>query len=222
MMSGATGGIGAVLADLMLARGDEIIAVGRHPEKLAALGVRPLVVDLSRPEHIGPAVAGLNLTTLDALVHCAGVAQLGPVAETTVECWAEQLTVNLAGPAELTRATLPALRAARGHVVFLNFWVGPMAKPGWSAYAAAKFGLKALADALRGEEERRGVKVTSVYPACVATEMQRSVREGFGMPYRPDSYIQPRTVAQMVLMALDTPPDARVTDLTIGLPSGLP
>lgn len=217
MVSGATGGIGSALVARLRERGDEIIAVGRHPEKIADLAARTARLDLSSLDTIAPAVEELGLDRLDALVHCAGTISLGTVAGTPAQAWQDQFTVNLAGPAELTRAALPALRAAGGHVIFLNFWIGPLAKPGWSAYAASKFGLRALADALRGEEEPRGLKVTSLYPSCVATEMQRGVRETFGRPYKPEAYIQPETVAQMIVTVLETPADARLTDITIGL-----
>lgn len=217
MVSGATGGIGSALVAQLRERGDQIIAVGRHPEKIADLAARTARLDLDSLETIAPAVEALGLDRLDALIHCAGTISLGPVAGTSAQSWRQQLNVNLAGPAELTRATLPALRAAGGHVVFLNFWIGPLAKPGWSAYAAGKFGLRALADALRGEEEPRGLKVTSLYPSCVATEMQRGVREAFGREYKPEAYIQPETVARMIISVLETPADARLTDVTIGL-----
>ncbi|MCI0686572.1 MAG: SDR family oxidoreductase [Sporichthyaceae bacterium] len=217
MMTGASGGIGSALVELLRERGDEVIPVTRQPEKLAWAAPRLVVADLARPETIAAAVAALGAARLDGLVHCAGVIGLGSVADTTAQSWAQQLTVNLAGPAELTRAVLPALRAGRGHVIFLNFWVGPLAKPGWSAYAASKFGLRALADALRGEEERYGVTVSSIYPGCVATELQRSVREGFGVAYEPEAYIQPATVARLILTTLDMPSDARLTDLTVGM-----
>jgi NAD(P)-dependent dehydrogenase (short-subunit alcohol dehydrogenase family) len=216
-MSGATGGIGSALAELLLRRGDEVIPVTHRPDKLPDSYARYAVADLTVPETVGAAVARLGLSTLDALIHCAGVIELGPVADTPPRSWAEQLNVNLVGPAELTRSVLPALRAARGHVVFLNFWIGPLAKPGWAAYSAAKFGLRALADALRAEEQRHGIKVTSIYPACVATEMQRGVRETFGVAYRPETYIQPGTIASLVVTALDAPDDARLTDLTVSL-----
>jgi NADP-dependent 3-hydroxy acid dehydrogenase YdfG len=178
-----------------------------------------VVADLEQPSTIAEAMAGASLSRLDALVHCAGTIDLNSVADSDPQSWARQLNVNLAGPAELTRAALPALRAGQGHVVFLNFWIGPLAKAGWSCYAASKVGLKALADALRAEEERNGIKVSSIYPACVATEMQRRVRERFEAAYEPDSYIQPATVARLILTALDTPADAHLTDLTVALPA---
>ena len=84
-----------------------------------------------------------------------------------------QLPVNLVAPAELTRALLPGLRAARGTVVFLNSGAGLVAHPEWSAYAASKFGLRAIADSLRAEEAGAGVRVTSVYLGRIATPMHR-------------------------------------------------
>ena len=89
---------------------------------------------------------------------------LGPVAELDADAWRSQLDVNLVAPALLTRALLPALRAARGTVVLVNSGAGQVAHPTWAAYAASKHGLKALADSLRAEEAEHGVRVTSVYP----------------------------------------------------------
>ena len=127
--------------------------------------------------------------------------------------------MNLVAAAEVTRCALPALRQAQGHVVFLNFWDGHGVMPGWGPYAASKYGLRALADALRAEEERNGVGVTSIYPACVATELQRAVREGHGRRYRPELYIQPETVAELIFQAASAPRDARVTELTVTMAS---
>jgi NADP-dependent 3-hydroxy acid dehydrogenase YdfG len=152
---------------------------------------------------------------LDLVVHSAGVADLGAVEETSPATWQRTLAVNLAAPAELTRLTLPALRAARGHVVFINSGAGLTANPGWGAYAASKFGLRALADSLRGEEAARGVRVTTVFPGRTATAMQQHVRDQEGGEYLPDQYIQPQSVAQAVLAAVLLPRDAHLTELTV-------
>jgi NADP-dependent 3-hydroxy acid dehydrogenase YdfG len=215
MVTGATGGIGTAVVKRLRRRGDRVLAVGRDPAKIAALDTIPIQVDLADPDAIAPAFEAVGLDRLDAVVHCAGVAQLGTVAETPARAWRDQVTVNLLAAAEVTRCTLPALRAAAGQVVFLNFFNGYRAKPGWSAYAASKFGLQALADALRDEEQRHGIGVTTIYPACVATEMQRGVREHNRMRYQPESYIQPETVAELVMTALGMPVDARLTELTL-------
>jgi NAD(P)-dependent dehydrogenase (short-subunit alcohol dehydrogenase family) len=213
LITGATRGIGRALVDLAAGRGHEVLACGRDADALAALPGTPVVADLAHPETLAAAVAGID--RLDALVHCAGMVRLGPVADTPYATWAEHLTVNLAAPAELTRALLPALRAARGRVVFVNSGAGLRASPDWSAYAASKHGLRALADSLRAEEAGNGVRVSSVFPGRTATDMQRGVRAAEGSEYREAEYLRPETVAGAVLTALEAPDDAHLTDLVL-------
>ena len=146
-------------------------------------------------------------------MHAAGVVELGPVAELSVDDWASQLRVNLVAPAALTRVALPALRSVRGTVVFVNSGAGLAAHPGWSAYAAAKHGLRALADALRGEET--DLRVTTVYPGRTATPMQEKVHRQEGKQYDADAWTRPETVAEAILHVLDLPRDATMTDVTM-------
>ena len=115
----------------------------------------------------------------------------------------------------LTRVCLPALRAARGTVVFVNSGQGLSAEPGWSAYAASKHGLRALADSLRAEEQEHGVRVTSVFPGRTATPMQQQVHELQGQDYDASAWIDPGTVVDAILHVLDLPDDATLSDLTI-------
>jgi NAD(P)-dependent dehydrogenase (short-subunit alcohol dehydrogenase family) len=146
-------------------------------------------------------------------VHAAGVVELGVVADLDADAWRSQLEVNLLGPALLTRACLPALRAASGTVVFVNSGSGLHAHPQWAAYAASKFGLRALADALRGEEP--DLRVTTVYPGRTATPMQEKVHAQEGREYDASAWIRPETVADAVLGVLDLPRDATVPDLVV-------
>jgi NADP-dependent 3-hydroxy acid dehydrogenase YdfG len=141
--------------------------------------------------------------------------ELGPVAETSVATWQQQLDVNAVGPAELTRLMLPALRAARGHVVFVNSGAGLRVSPEWGSYAASKFAVRAIADALREEERDTGVRVTTVYPGRTATPMQEKVHRQEGADYDPTRWIAPESVATTILAALDLPRDAVVSELTV-------
>ncbi|MGH3729599.1 MAG: SDR family oxidoreductase [Micromonosporaceae bacterium] len=211
MVTGATGGIGAALVKMLHARGDEVYGVGRDHDRLAALGVRPVVADLTHPETLESSIPRLD--RLDALVHSAGVVTLGNIAETPYRVWMEHLTVNLGAAAELTRLLLPSLRAAEGQVVFVNSGAGLQANPGWGAYAASKFGMRALADSLRAEE--RQLRITSIHPGRTATAMQQSVRDQEGAEYDPEQYIQPATVANLILTALDTPRDAELIEMSV-------
>jgi short-subunit dehydrogenase len=241
LIAGATGGIGGAVADLLYGAGHSLILVGRATERLAETAARltagsgpltangsdpaspavpeadgrfrTIALDLSKPLMLEASLADADVPPLDGLVHSAGVVELGTVAETQPDAWIEQLLVNAAAPAELTRLLLPSLRAPRGHVVFVNSGAGLRANPAWSAYAASKHALRALADALRAEEPE--IRVTSVYPGRTASEMQRKVRAQEGVEYDPGAYISPRTVATVIVNALTTPRDATVTDVSV-------
>ncbi|MFD0684172.1 SDR family oxidoreductase [Actinomadura fibrosa] len=243
LITGATGGIGTAIAELLRERGHDLILTGRAQDRLDALagklrtgahaatqlistapGTRPsaasgasirtIPLDLTEPRRLEASLASDVLPDrLDGVVHAAGVVHLSPVAELEADEWIDHLSVNLVSAAELTRLLLPALRAAAGHVVFVNSTAGLRANPEWSAYAASKFGLRALADSLRAEEP--SIRVTTVYPGRTATEMQRSVRAQEGHPYAEDDFAAPATVARVLVAALETPRDAVVSDVTV-------
>jgi short-subunit dehydrogenase len=219
LLTGAGSGIGAVLAERLLERGDSLVLLARSTERAHDLrsdlpDATVLVADLADAAAV-EGVADQLPERLDSVVHAAGVVELGPVAELSVEDWQTQLAVNLLAPAVLTRLCLPALRATRGTVVFVNSGAGLVAHPHWAAYAASKFGLRALADSLRAEEQEHGVRVTTVYPGRTATPMQQKVHQQEGKEYDASAWIDPATVAGAILHVLDLPEDATVSDLTI-------
>lgn len=219
VLTGAGSGIGLAVARRLAARGDRLILIARDRPRATELeallpGSRSVVADLSDPAQIAGAVAELP-DRIDAVIHAAGIVDLGDVADAPLASWTDQLTVNLVAPAELTRVLLPRLRATRGQVLFINSGAGLTAHAGWGAYAASKHGLKALADALRGEEAPHGVRVTTVYPGRTATPMQARVHEQEGRAYDPAAFIDPESVADAVLTALTLPRDAVISDLTV-------
>jgi short-subunit dehydrogenase len=219
LVTGAGSGIGTVLAERLLERGDTLFLVARSTERAHDLradlpDATVLVADLADAFAV-EGVAEALPDSLDSVVHAAGVVELGPVAELGIEQWQSQLAVNLLAPAVLTRVCLPALRVARGTVVFVNSGAGLSANPQWSAYAASKFGLRALADALRAEEHGHGVRVSTVYPGRTATPMQQKVHAQEGRAYDAADWIDPGTVVDAILHVLDLPDDATVTDLTL-------
>ena len=223
VLTGAGSGIGAALARRLIDRGDRLVVVARDAARAADLraeltGSVVIVADLADPSSIerGVADASADLPeTLDSLVHAAGIVELGTVAELPLAAWTSQVTVNLVSPAELTRLLLPRVRAARGQVVFVNSGAGLHAHPEWSAYAASKHGLRALADALRSEEAPHGVRVSSVYPGRTATPMQVRVHEQEGADYDPSRFIDVESVVAAIVVALDASPDAALTDITV-------
>ncbi|WP_267244693.1 SDR family oxidoreductase [Streptomyces sp. PR69] len=221
VITGAGSGIGAAVARRLDERGDDLVLLARDAGRAKELagqfpGARTLVADLAEPDRISWAFGHQTMPErIDSLVHSAGVVDLGAVGELSCKTWRQQLNVNLIAPAELTRLFLPQLRAARGHVVFVNSGAGLNAHAQWSAYAASKHGLKALADSLRQEEYANGVRVTSVYPGRTASPMQAKVHSQEGKEYEPSRWIDPESVATAILTAIDLPRDAEINDLTV-------
>ena len=218
LITGAGSGIGAAVAEALHGRGDDLVLLARNPERADTLaerfpGATLIMADLADPDAIDQ-ITGLP-DRLDSVQHIAGVVELAPVAELRAEHLREQLEVNLVAPALLTRACLPALRAARGIVVFVNSGAGLAAGASWAAYAASKFGLRALADSLRAEELGNGVRVTTVFPSRTSTRMQEKVHEQEGRTYDSSLWISPETVAATVLHVLDVPRDATIPEVTV-------
>ncbi|MEV6895787.1 SDR family oxidoreductase [Amycolatopsis sp. NPDC051372] len=215
LVTGASRGIGAAVAH-QLAPTHRLLLGGRDEaalEKVAAElpGAEPWRVDLTDDASLAAAAA--QIERLDVLVHSAGAARLGTIAEGSAEDWRVNYEVNVVAVAELTRLLLPALRAAHGHVVVINSGSGRTARAGWGAYAASKFAARAFADALRDEEP--DLRVTTVYPGRTDTDMQRAVIAHEGGEYDPARFLRPDSVATAVLTAVSASPEAHLTEVIL-------
>ncbi|MCH5641311.1 SDR family oxidoreductase [Gordonia sp. ABSL49_1] len=216
LITGASRGLGAEIAR-QLAPTHDLLLGGRPSPQLDHLatqldGASTFPVELTDYDEVAAAVEAVS--ELDVLVHNAGVgSSLEMVADTPVEEWHHVLEVNLVAVAELTRLLLPALRSAQGHVVFINSGAGRNARAHWAPYAASKFGLRALADALRAEEPT--LRVTSIYPGRIDTDMQRDLVAIEGRDYDAAQFLRPETVATAVAHAIHTPADAHPQDIVL-------
>jgi NADP-dependent 3-hydroxy acid dehydrogenase YdfG len=214
LITGASGGIGVAIAQA-LAPTHTLLLAGRPSPRLDAVadrfGATTWPLDLTDVDEIESAAE--VLAELDVLVHNAGVAYPGRVAESTPEQWRATFEVNVTGAVALTLALLPALRAARGQVVFINSGSGINPSPGLAAYSASKFALRAFADSLRADEPL--LRVTSIHPGRVDTEMQRDLVGYEGGDYDPARFLTAETVAGVVAQVVATPPDAHTHEVII-------
>jgi len=226
VVTGATSGIGRGLAVSLAARGATVWAVSRDADKLAALAVEveqlggevtPLTADLEREEDVHEASRCIldRTSEVDVLIHAAGAIVIDSFESVSPAAFDRLYRVNLRAPFVLTQDLLPALRRARGQVVFINSSAGLRASPGNVLYAATKHGLKAIADGLRDEVNADGIRVITVYPGRTATAMQRFVHEHEGREYRADLLLRVEDVVDVVLAALSVPPTGEVTDVAV-------
>jgi NADP-dependent 3-hydroxy acid dehydrogenase YdfG len=215
LITGASRGLGAAIAH-ELAHTHDLLLGGRDVRALAALAANlphatPWQVELTDFDALAAAAAEID--ELDVLVHNAGVAAIGDLEATSSETWRRMLDVNVVAVAELTRLLLPALRRARGHVLLINSGAGLRVNPGWGAYAASKFALRAFGEALRAEEPE--LRVTAVYPGRFDTDMQRAIVASEGNRYDGDRFLKASTVAQAVAHAIRTPADAHPVEIVL-------
>jgi NADP-dependent 3-hydroxy acid dehydrogenase YdfG len=214
LITGAGGGIGSAIA-AALAPTHTLLLGGRPSARLDTvadrLGATTFPLDLTDTDTVEASCEIVD--ELDVLVHNAGVSVPGRVAESHVDEWRATFDVNVFGAVALTLALLPALRRARGQVVFINSGSGRNVSPGMAAYSASKFALRAFADSLRADEQ--GLRVTTVYPGRTDTDMQRELVAFEGGEYDPAKFLRPDTVAEAVANVVATPRDGEVHEVVI-------
>lgn len=178
LVTGASTGIGRATALHLAERGWRVLAGVRREEDGEGLReapsgpVEPLILDVTDADQIA-AAAGAAGPELAGLVNNAGISVPGPVEFIPLDDFRRQLEVNLVAQVAVTQAMLPAIRRARGRIVFTGSIGARMPAPFLSAYAASKAGVAALAASLRQELRPWGIEVSTIEPGAVATEIWR-------------------------------------------------
>ena len=216
LVTGASSGIGQAIALALAAEGAQIHAVARTWPKPPAdwqlhnadFTVEADVIRLAAEVSASP-------TALDLVIHCAGVLEIGMVADFPVAQLDTMYQVNVRAPFLLTQLLLPNLTKSGGQIVFINSSAATAPNIALAGYSSTKTAIKLVADCLRMEVNPSGVRVMSVYPGKTASAMQQRAHELAGKPYVAESLMQPDDVAQMVLSALALPKTAEMTDLHI-------
>ena len=223
VVTGATSGIGQGIATALAHRQHRVVGVGRRSEALASLeaaypdAVRGYQLDLTRDEEVDAFASALAADPgrLDGLILSAGVLHTGGASSQSPADLDAMYQSNLRAPVVLVQRLFPLLERARGYVIFVNSSAGLMARPGIVGYAMMQYALRAFADALRQEVNPLGVRVLSIYPGRTATPLVANLFACEGRIYDPELLLQPAQVAEVVTQALDFPPSAELTDVSI-------
>ncbi len=194
LITGASTGIGRATALRLARNGWTVLAGVRDPaagesllaEAPSAGRVVPLTLDVTDAEQIAEAARRVDEETaqatqpgsgrLDALVNNAGIGIGGPLEIIPLDEVRRQFEVNVFGQIAVTQALLPALRRARGRVVFVSSIGGRVAVAFTAPYAASKHALEAIGDALRVELHSSNVQVALIEMASVATPIWDKAR----------------------------------------------
>jgi len=193
---GAAGGIGRAIAGKLKADGWEIIAMRRQAGDLDGMADYTYTADVADPFAVQRAVlaAGQEAGEVSLFVYAVGDIVAEPVAAMTPETFRRILDANLVGVYNAVHHSLPLL-TADAPLVFIGAVSERMRLPGLSAYAAAKAGLEAFAEALRKEERKRRVLV--VRPGAVNTKFWQKA------PFKmPGNALPPAAVAEKIVEAI--------------------
>ncbi|NKX91089.1 oxidoreductase [Nocardia coubleae] len=178
LVTGASSGFGRAIAQAAIEAGDIVVAVARrtaalddlvaaHPDQLETVALD--VTDIDRIDTVIADIVGRH-GRIDVLVNNAGRTHVGAVEETTDAELRALFDLHLFGPAALTRAVLPHMRAQRGGaIVQMSSVGGQLSFAGFSAYSATKFALEGLSEALAEEVAPFGIKVLIVEPGAFRT-----------------------------------------------------
>jgi NAD(P)-dependent dehydrogenase (short-subunit alcohol dehydrogenase family) len=185
-VTGASTGIGYDTTRLLAARGWRVFAGIRREadgSRVQALGpalVVPVRLDVTDATSIAAARAFIETAVgnagLDGLVNNAGIAVVGPVETVPLEDWRRQFETNVFGAIGVTQAFLPLLRRGRGRVVMISSISGRVSYPLLGPYAASKYALEAVTDALRLELLPDGISVTLIEPGPIKTPVWEKSR----------------------------------------------
>lgn len=225
VVTGASRGIGLAIAGALVARGVRVAMLARSADRLRAERSRlgPLAVDvpvdLTTDASVDHALRTVesSLGLPDAIVSCAGVFPMARIGSAPATQFESTLASNLIGPYRLIHAYVPRLRQrGRGHLVTIGSVADRVAYPENAAYAASKFGTRAVHEVLRAELRGSGVRATLVSPGPVNTPLWDSIDPDArsDLPSRSDMLV-PEDVADAVVWVLTRPARVNIDELRL-------
>ena len=173
LVTGASTGMGAAIAERLAKRGLQVHAIARNEDRLRELadrtGAIAHVVDLTDTAALTASIAGLKV---DVLVNCAGVSRPGNILTSTADDIDELVDVNLRGLLQLTRLVLPGMvERDLGHIVNISSIAGVYNFYGHTVYHATKAAVHQISRQLRNDTVGKRIRVTEICPGRVETEI---------------------------------------------------
>jgi len=180
VVTGGSSGIGLATTRALAAAGWNVIATARRPEAAESLrriadelsGVQLRTLDVTSDESVESCISSIltDLGSIDLLVNNAGAGHRGTLEQLTMDELAQAMELNFYGVARVTKAVLPAMRAARtGRVITVTSLNGVVALPFSDAYNAAKFAVEGLMESLAPVMREFGVYISVLEPGPVRT-----------------------------------------------------
>jgi NADP-dependent 3-hydroxy acid dehydrogenase YdfG len=232
VVTGASSGIGAAVARALSAEGAHVALAARRAADLEAVdrgleraaSARSLVqpTDVTDAEQVNALFAATRecLGPVDVLVSCAGVMYFTLMTNAEIDQWERTVDVNCKGLLNCLAAVVPDMvRRSSGHIAVISSDAGRRVFPGLGVYSASKFFTEAVLQSLRLETVGSGLRITSVQPGNVATDLfdlstDDAALERYGQPTGA-KVLEPVDVAAAVVHALRQPDHVAVNEVLI-------
>jgi 3-oxoacyl-[acyl-carrier protein] reductase len=211
LITGAGKGIGKAVALQLAAEGVNVALMARTEKDLQAVaaelkssGVKVVyaTADVADRLAVESAIAKLTaeLGSIDILINNAGVGKFGKFMELEPEEWEQIIKVNLFGAYYVIRGVLPGMVARQsGDIVNISSTAGQKGAAVTSAYSASKFGLIGMSESLMQEVRKSNIRVTTLTPSTIATDMAIDLKLTDG---NPDKVMQSEDFAELIVMQL--------------------
>lgn len=211
IITGAGKGIGRALAIALAQEGVNIGLAARTATDLAGVaaelepyGVKTAIatMDVADIDAVNTAVSVLKteLGAIDILINNAGIGAFGSFMALEPEKWEQIIRVNLLGAYYVTRAVLPEMIERKtGDIINVSSTAGKNGAAVTSAYSASKFGLIGMSESLMQEVRKHNIRVSTLLPSTVATDMAKDLNLTDGNPER---VMQPEDFAELVVAQL--------------------
>ncbi|KAJ8931746.1 hypothetical protein NQ314_015278, partial [Rhamnusium bicolor] len=229
IVTGASSGIGATIAEKLVEIGLQVVGLARRKERMEQLAEKlagkkgklyPIKTDLSKEEDILNAFKWVkeNLGPIHILINNAALNKSTSLTDGDIEIWKNVFAVNVIGLCIATREAVRDMRANNvdGHIIHINSVVGDQVInfPNLNVYPASKFAVRALAETLRLElnASKLKIKITNLSPGGVDTEMIGEFKETelYKKFVEAHEILEPEVIADGVIYALSTPPHVQV------------
>jgi 3-oxoacyl-[acyl-carrier protein] reductase len=211
LVTGAGKGLGKAIAIALAAEGVNVALVSRTEEdlisvaeELKAYNVKTAIAiaDVSDMDAVNLAVAKVKseLGVIDILINNAGVGAFGKFMDLEPAKWKQIIEINLLGVYYVTRAILPEMIERQiGDIINVSSTAGKNGAAVTSAYSASKFGLIGLSESLMQEVRKHNIRVSTMLPSTVATDMAIDLNLTDG---NPDKVMQPEDFAELLIAQL--------------------
>lgn len=229
-VTGASSGIGAATAMALAAEGATVIVTARRLQRLDAVVDRirgggsealAIVADVTSQDEVASAVEHIMRAygRLDILLCCAGIGVAAPFANTDIAEYKPMVEVNVLGTLYPICAALPSMKSkGSGHVVVVSSGTGRYIHPS-VVYSGTKHAVSAMAESLRREIGKDGIRVTCIEPGAVKTEftshMRADVREAVERRLGDMEQLESEDIAGAIVFAVTRPSRVNVNILTI-------